>query len=42
MADLRFGAFLAPHHPIGEHPVLQFQNDLAFVEQLEQLGYDEF
>ena len=42
MVDLRFGAFLAPHHPIGEHPVLQFQNDLAFVEQLEQLGYDEF
>jgi limonene 1,2-monooxygenase len=42
MADLRFGAFLAPHHPIGEHPVLQFQSDLAFVQQLEQLGYDEF
>ena len=42
MVDLRFGAFLAPHHPIGEHPVLQFQNDLAFVEQLERLGYDEF
>ncbi len=42
MVDLRFGAFLAPHHPIGEHPVLQFQSDLAFVEQLEQLGYDEF
>jgi limonene 1,2-monooxygenase len=42
MADLRFGAFLAPHHPIGEHPVLQFQSDLAFVQQLEELGYDEF
>ncbi len=42
MADLRFGAFLAPHHPIGEHPMLQFQSNLEFVEQLERLGYDEF
>ena len=42
MADLRFGAFLAPHHPIGEHPVLQLQSDLEFVEHLERLGYDEF
>ena len=23
MARLKFGAFLAPHHPIGEHPMLQ-------------------
>ena len=23
MAKLRFGAFLAPHHPVGEHPTLQ-------------------
>jgi limonene 1,2-monooxygenase len=42
MADLRFGAFLAPHHPIAEHPVLQMQGDLEFVEHLEKLGYDEF
>ena len=42
MPDLRFGAFLAPHHPIGEHPVLQLQSDLEFVEHLERLGYDEF
>jgi limonene 1,2-monooxygenase len=42
LADLRFGAFLAPHHPIGEHPMLQFQSNLEFVEQLERLGYDEF
>ena len=42
MADLRFGAFLAPHHPIGEHPTLQLQSDLRLVEHLEQLGYDEF
>jgi len=42
MADLRFGAFLAPHHPIGENPTLQIQSDLEFVEHLEHLGYDEF
>ena len=42
MADLRFGAFLAPHHPIGENPMLQIQSDLEFVEHIEKLGYDEF
>ena len=42
MADLRFGAFLAPHHPIGEHPTLALQSDLKLVEHLDQLGFDEF
>ena len=42
MANLRLGAFLAPHHPIGENPTLQIQSDLEFVEHLERLGYDEF
>ena len=42
MARLKFGAFLAPHHPIGENPLLQFRRDLDFVEQLDALGYDEF
>jgi len=42
MARLGFGAFLAPHHPIGEHPMLQFRRDLDFVEHLDSLGYDEF
>jgi limonene 1,2-monooxygenase len=42
MPRLRFGAFLAPHHPIGEHPMLQFRRDLDFVEHLDRLGYDEF
>ncbi|MEI7712798.1 MAG: LLM class flavin-dependent oxidoreductase [Rhodospirillales bacterium] len=42
MSRLRFGAFLAPHHPIGEHPMLQFQRDIGLVEQLDKLGYDEF
>src|SRR5512134_3168509 len=39
---LNFGAFLAPHHPIGEHPMLQFRRDLDLVEHLDKLGYDEF
>jgi limonene 1,2-monooxygenase len=42
MSRLGFGAFLAPHHPIGEHPMLQFRRDLDLVEQLDKLGYDEF
>jgi limonene 1,2-monooxygenase len=42
MPRLNFGAFLAPHHPIGEHPMLQFRRDLDLVEQLDKLGYDEF
>ena len=42
MNRLKFGAFLAPHHPLGEHPMLQFQRDLDFVAHLDRLGYDEF
>jgi limonene 1,2-monooxygenase len=39
---LKFGGFLAPHHPVGEHPTLQFQRDLALVEHMDRLGLDEF
>ncbi|MDE2355710.1 MAG: LLM class flavin-dependent oxidoreductase, partial [Alphaproteobacteria bacterium] len=42
MARLKFGAFLAPHHPIGEHPTLQLRSDIALAVRLEELGYDEF
>ena len=42
MHRLGFGAFLAPHHPIGEHPMLQFRRDIEFVQHLDELGYDEF
>jgi limonene 1,2-monooxygenase len=42
MSRMKFGAFLAPHHPIGEHPMLQFRSDLALARHLDQLGYDEF
>ena len=42
MTRLRFGGFLAPHHPIGEHPMLQLRRDLDLAEHLDRLGYDEF
>ena len=40
--SLRFGAFLAPHHLMGESPTLQLQRDLDLVEHLDRLDYDEF
>lgn len=42
MPRLKFGAFLAPHHPVGEHPMLQFRRDIDLVEHLDKLGYEEF
>ncbi len=42
MSRLKFGAFLAPHHPIGEHPMLQLQSDLDLAAELDRLGFDEF
>jgi len=42
MSRIGFGAFLAPHHPIGENPVLQFRRDLDLAEHLDKLGFDEF
>ncbi|MCB1644181.1 MAG: LLM class flavin-dependent oxidoreductase [Pseudomonadales bacterium] len=42
MNRIKFGGFLAPHHPIGEHPMLQFQRDLDLVEHMDRLGFDEF
>jgi limonene 1,2-monooxygenase len=42
MDRLRFGCFLAPHHPLGEGPTLLYRRDLDLVEQLDRLGYDEF
>ncbi len=42
LRDMKFGAFLAPHHPIGENPTLQLRSDLALVEHMDRLGFDEF
>src|ERR1700748_2576952 len=42
MTRMRFGAFLPPHHPVGEHPVLLFRRGLDLAAHLDRLGYDEF
>jgi limonene 1,2-monooxygenase len=39
---VRFGCFLAPHHPVGESPTLLFERDLELTALLDRLGYDEF
>ena len=39
---MRFGVFLAPHHPIGEHPTLQIRRDIELAEHCDKLGFDEF
>jgi limonene 1,2-monooxygenase len=41
MTRLRFGAFLPPHHPVGEHPTLQLRRDLDFAVHLDRLCFDE-
>src|SRR5438552_263422 len=42
MTRMRFGCFLAPHHPLGENPTLQFQRDIGLAAHLDRLGFDEF
>ena len=42
MSRMRFGAFLAPHHPVGENYTLMLQRDLALGQRLDELGFDEF
>src|SRR3954451_20411778 len=41
MTRLRFGTFLAPFHTPGQNPTLAIQRDLAVVQHLDELGYDE-
>jgi len=38
---LRFGAFIAPFHPIDENPTLAIERDLELVQHLDRLGYEE-
>lgn len=38
---LRFGAFIAPFHPLDENPTLAIQRDLELVQLMDQLGYEE-
>ncbi|KAB7738824.1 LLM class flavin-dependent oxidoreductase [Parvibaculum sedimenti] len=38
---LRFGAFIAPFHPLDENPTLALERDIELVQWMDQLGYDE-
>ncbi|MBL7486881.1 LLM class flavin-dependent oxidoreductase [Frankia sp. AgB1.9] len=38
---LRFGIFLAPFHKAGRNPTLLLEQDLALLEHLDRLGFDE-
>jgi limonene 1,2-monooxygenase len=38
---MRFGAFIAPFHPVDENPRLALRRDMELVEWLDRLGYDE-
>src|SRR5579875_1917303 len=38
---LRFGAFIAPFHPLAENPTLAIERDLELVQWMDRLGYDE-
>ena len=38
---LRFGAFIAPFHPINENPTLAIERDIELVQLMDRLGYDE-
>ncbi|MEN8182291.1 MAG: LLM class flavin-dependent oxidoreductase [Myxococcota bacterium] len=40
-ARMRFGAFIAPFHPVHENPRLALRRDMELVQWLDQLGYDE-
>jgi len=40
-APLRFGIFLAPFHPLREDPTAAIDRDLALVEWLDELRFDE-
>lgn len=35
---LRFGAFIAPFHPVGENPSLALSRDFELVEWMDRLG----
>ncbi len=41
MKDLGFGIFLAPFHTVDEDPTAALDRDMALVEHLDHLGYDE-
>ncbi|SEJ58308.1 limonene 1,2-monooxygenase [Sphingomonas sp. OV641] len=38
---IRFGAFIAPFHPLNENPTLALERDLDLVVLMDKLGFDE-
>lgn len=38
---LRFGAFIAPFHPLNENPTLALERDIELIQHMDRLGYDE-
>jgi limonene 1,2-monooxygenase len=38
---MRFGAFIAPFHPLNENPTLAIERDIELVQHMDKLGYDE-
>ena len=38
---MRFAAFIAPFHPVGENPTLALDLDIELVRWMDKLGYDE-
>ncbi|MDR3497987.1 MAG: LLM class flavin-dependent oxidoreductase [Parvibaculum sp.] len=38
---LRFGAFIAPFHPLNENPTLSLERDIELIQHMDRLGYDE-
>jgi limonene 1,2-monooxygenase len=38
---MRFGAFIAPFHALGENPTLAFERDMQLVQHLDALDFDE-
>lgn len=40
-SKLRFGAFIAPFHPLDENPTLAIERDLDLVVLMDKLGYEE-
>jgi limonene 1,2-monooxygenase len=38
---MRFGTFMAPFHPPEHNPTLSLETDLALIEHMDRLGFDE-
>jgi len=41
MTRMRFGIFMAPFHPAGVNPTVLIDGDLALIDHLDKLGYEE-